>query len=112
MLINKGINITLNGNIQQVTSSGIATCKMVFVNTGSNTLWIGHTASNNTAPTTLDDTHCEYSLAPGVSVTIGQEERSYWIGENYILSHWYVKGTNTQTCRVTYVGRRTSADPI
>lgn len=112
MLINKGISIALTGSIQQVSSTGIPTPKMVFYNDGSATVYIGHTDDTNHAPSSLDATHNEYALAPGASVTIGQEERSFWIGENYILSHWYVKGTSGQTCHVTYVGRRTSADPI
>ena len=74
-------------------------------------MFIGHTNSSNTIPATLTSANCLYELVPGDSVEIGEDNRSYWIGENYILSHWFVKGTASDVCKVTYVTRRTAATP-
>lgn len=72
---------------------------------------IGATNSSNVIPATLTSANCLYELVPGESAEIGEDNRSYWIGENYILSHWFVKGTASDVCKVTYVVRRNAATP-
>ena len=92
---------------------GIFTPKFLIrnpVGSGGNML-IGATSATNVTPATLTSANCLYELAPGDSAEVGEDNRSYWIGENYILSHWFVKGTASDVCKVTYVTRRTAATP-
>lgn len=113
MLANEVINLTLTGAIQALSSTGIFTPRFIIRNPSGSAgnMLIGATSATNVTPATLTSANCLYELVPGDSVEIGEDNRSYWIGENYILSHWFVKGTASDVCKVTYVTRRTAATP-
>ena len=112
MLVNKVINLTMNGAIQQLTTTGIFTPKFVIKNPiGNDPVEIGHTNDSNTLPVALTAANSLYTLDGGESVTIGEDNRSYWVGENYLLNHWVAKGTNTQVLKITYVARRDNGTP-
>ena len=113
MLAQQVIILTMSGSIQQLSTTGIFTRNFVIQNDAASAadMYIGHTPSTNVLPTTLDATTALYILSPGMSVEINESPRSQTKGEEYILSHWVVKGTASDKCRVTYVTRRTAATP-
>lgn len=117
MLYNRGFRVGLNGSIQQITSTGTAVVKVTFTAPASNAgnVYIQHTNPNSTPPwaipATIDADNSVYELTPGQSVVIGTENVSWYLGEKYILSHWYVKGTSGDKLRVAYVGQQWQGTP-
>lgn len=80
--------------------------------TGNDPIYIGTTDDSDTLPSALTADTSVYTIAGGASKTVGDEVIGQMIGEQYILSHWVVKGTSGNKIKVVYTKRRTAATPV
>lgn len=92
--------------------AGIATGKFTVSNpaTNSHDIYLGHAVLGGGAPPALDSSANLFVIPVGGSVDVGETTKAYWVGEKYVLSRWFVKGTNAETCQIDYVHTRLDAD--
>jgi len=113
MLVQQSLVVTLNGSVNQFSSTGIFSPNVLIQADASNAgdVYIACSTTANAAPSNITAANAAYILAPGESVQLNENNLAYWTGEMWILSHWYAKGTASDVVRVSYTVRRTSATP-
>lgn len=84
----------------------------IFNPTGNDVVYVGCTDESNNLPETLDDDTSVMTIAAGESWKVTEESPSFWLGEQYVLSHWVVKGTSGNEIKVVYTKRRANAEPV